>query len=208
MRHCSRHEISATIVGIAAIVAVTACTVDSTGPGRLTPTAHPSWAASGGSSTYSIGLQGDLNSLSTSSGGTVLVKMSSSSPFQNLTLKSVRLTIGNGTSGPSGDVAACQAKASALPYATDWGGNDGSWTGTLTIDGTSYVKFSGSRTNALGMAEQIQFTVNYGTSVATDPTTGVATLTYDNAPLFFGSASTHFDPSHYRCVSFTATGTP
>jgi hypothetical protein len=195
------------IPAVALLLLANACQTDVAGLRPADQAASVSQSGGSGSAQYALALTGDLNSLTGGGGGTVYASMSRTNPFQNLTLKAVHITIGNGSSGPSGDIANCQAKASALPYAADWAGNAGDWTGTLTINGTSYVKFSGTRVVA-GATEQVQFTVNYGASVTTDPETGVATLTYQDAPLFFGSASTHVDMGHYRCVDVVATAAP
>jgi len=207
MRYSPKGRVARTLIEMVAAVSVAACAVAGTEPVQRA-SSDLRTSRTSGSAQYSFALTGDLNSLTTQAGTQVTSGMSASAPFQSLTLKGVQLTVGDAGSGPTGDIAACQANASALSYSTDWNGNDGRWNGTLTVSGVSYVKFSGTRVSTSGVTEQLQFTVNFGTSISTDPVTGVATLTYRNSTLFFGSASTHFDASHYRCVNFTMTATP
>ena len=193
---------------------VIACTTEPVSPTavRAVP---PSFAAAGGGGTalYKLSLDRDLDTLTTGAGQVVQTSLSTKSPFNNLSLKGVRLTIGTPIVGadstttyapPSGDTLLCPHK-STVPYVTTWDGAQGVWVGDLAADGTSYVKFNGARPG--NPAETVQFTVNVGTRQYKD-TNGAWHLEYTNAPLVFGGTTTHADLDHRRCVTFALVATP
>jgi hypothetical protein len=171
--------------------AVLAC-----GPDVTTPNAgEPRFArggGSGGKQPSTITLSGDIGPVLTAGGESVTATLAKS-PFRNLTLSGVRLTIGH-VAELSGDGQRCRELMPArtiVPTGDDrqWdSGVRGDWVGDLTIwqgsqTSQSSMKFAGTR--AADPASAVQFTVNSTNAVQrTDGTT--TTLTFVDAPLGFG----------------------
>ena len=197
----------ARLATLAFVITLGACTTDPISPAS-SGAAHPSlgMATNAATALYSFALNGDLNTLLTANGQTVQLSRSTKSPFQNLTIRGVQLTIGApNAAGPSGDITTCTTRSTALPWAPDWNSNEGTWVGDLGIDGTNYVKFNGARPANPG--ETVQFTVNVGTSQLKDAN-GVWHLEYSSSTLVFGGTTTRPDLSHRRCVTFSVVAAP
>ena len=188
------------------VLLLVACSAEPTGirPGAAAMAKAPSSGAS------TISMTGDIGPLTTPAGEAVTAAVNARAPFKNLELSGVVITL----NAPSGDPAVCRQAGSTRTYdIAGFGGNEGAWTGVLTIwqgslSGASNFRFNGSRT-VNGIQEVVQFTSNDNDAVQA-MNGGTTTLTFNSAPLGFGSQSTHYDVDGnglpiLRCVRVTVT---
>lgn len=154
---------------------------------------------------------GDIAPMTSSQGGAVVSAVTAKSPFKNLSLANVSVTLNSAT----GDVSNCKLPGSTRTYSSSFGDNVGTWTGELDIwqgrsTALSNFKFNGTRT-VNGVVETIQFTSNDDDAVQTKPDGATTVLHFDSVRLGLGSQSTHYDTVDglpiLRCVRVTVTAT-
>jgi hypothetical protein len=169
--------------------ALLGCFNDST----VSPVDVPQFAKGGGggkSAPSVLTMSGDIGPMVTANGEAVTATLARS-PFKNLTLSSVRITIGEVLSGDGARCRELMPNRTVVPTGddTDWDERvRGDWVGELSIwqgrtTSESNMKFAGTRPDDADVA--VQFTSNSTNAVqTTDGTT--TTLTFVDAPLGFG----------------------
>jgi hypothetical protein len=189
-----------------ALAVLAGCAPESSGP---TSTEGPAALAakSGGSrALYNVAVEGDFI-MPVGTDAAPQVTRSSSDPFagSDIVIKNVRFEIGP---VPSGDPTTCRAQFPNVTLVADWNGNEGVWTGAVTIS-DSYLNLKGSRV-VNGVTEYVQSSANsQGKYSETSSEGNVWSLTFRNTLQFFGGngGTTHYD-GQYRCVTFKVVLTP
>jgi hypothetical protein len=164
--------------------ALLGCSADS----AMAPGDGPQYAKGGGTSAPStLTMSGDIGPMLTANGETVTATLAKS-PFKNLTLSSVLITIGE-QAALSGNGERCRELMPNRTVDNEWDERvRGEWIGDLTIwqgrtTSESNMKFAGTRPDDASIA--VQFTSNSKNAVQTkDGST--TTLTFVDAPLGFG----------------------
>lgn len=185
-------QLSKVSSALIAIILSAACQQDPAGPSVNDAGLVFARAAAG--THYSYAVSGDVRSADGSVNATA---RASGSPFKNMSLSNVVLTVGS----PTG--SGCDSR---FTYASSFGANEGlSYTGSLSqASQTRTLNFLGTR---VGGSEVFQLSVSGANAVETKNADGSYTLAYRNAAAYSDSRSTYFD-GLYRCVNVTVTATP
>jgi hypothetical protein len=157
------------------------------------------FAQSSRNTVYAYSFTGDIETPASAPSATTA--QSTGSPFKNLSVSGVTVTLG----APTGTIAACAT--GGAPYTDTFGANAGrTFIGTVSIPKTGTLNFLGTES---GGGAQVQFSVSDATGgpVQGAGANGAYTYSYSDARFFFGGNSTFFD-GLYRCVNLTLVATP
>ena len=150
----------------------------------------PSAAKGGGLAPYDLSFAGDITD-------EMPVQLNPNTPFKGFKLNNAVLALPSGETG-----AGCPQSSSA-----GWGGNVGTWTGTLTIkQGTSSSTLQFFATSPSYPSKELKLQITTNQKEATDGS-GVITLAFPCVKALVG-LPTSPDPAADPWVTFTITATP
>jgi len=192
--------------GSLALALVAACAPESSGPAATESLAALAAKAGGSRALYRLSVDGDFI-LPVEADAAPQVARNSTDPFagSDIVIKNVRFAI---DAAPSGDPLVCRERFPNVTLVDHWFGNEGVWTGTVTISET-YLNLRGSRVVG-GVTEYVQSSANSQGKYSTKSSDGgIWYLEFTDVLHYFGGngGTTHYD-GKYRCVRFRIVLTP